>query len=221
MLMHANALTWARTVQKSLPLFFLFICFLSKSYYRKVKNVIYGGYERTWPLSYKIGHRKFRPNYKFLEKNHDIFRVGQDLRGLPCSIPASFSWIFPLTVQIILQNNQIASAKYCTCMIPGMPAWSLSSVITRSFLFIPIKADMPHPWLLLPGATFLSSSADQTSSPWPLPLELKVKVFSNLVKSFPYFSSSYFLPGCQSGLMTAENNHWQSFKDPFHRDGAI
>lgn len=112
---------------KSLSLFFLFIFLLSESYYRKVKNVIYSGYERTWPLSYKIGHRKFRPNYKFLEKNHDIFRVGQDLRGLPCSTPASFSRIFP---QFILQNNQIASAKYCMCMIPGTPAWSLSFVIT-------------------------------------------------------------------------------------------
>lgn len=108
--MHASASS-ARTVQV-ITSFLFFHLPPSESYYTKVRNVIYGDYERAWPFSCKTGHRKFRSNYKRLEKHPGMLRVGQDLRGTLQSCPSPlqsvsleyFHTLFPLTYRTITQH---------------------------------------------------------------------------------------------------------------------
>lgn len=64
MFTHDKAVTSARIVQITAS--FLPFSVVPKSYSTNVTNVTDGGYERTWPFSYKIGHRKFRSNCIFL-----------------------------------------------------------------------------------------------------------------------------------------------------------
>lgn len=71
MSMQATALTSAGTLQiiNSFPLFDL----LLEAIIQKLRM----SYMVT--LSYKRGHRKFRSDGRFLEKNHDILKVARDI----------------------------------------------------------------------------------------------------------------------------------------------
>lgn len=66
------------------------------------------------PLSYKRGHRKFRSDCRFLERNHDILKVAQDIYSQTTLLHSSFSRIFSFTVQFVLQIQSTPKLPFST-----------------------------------------------------------------------------------------------------------
>lgn len=128
-IMHARALMSARTVQ-SIPLSCLFISFLSENYYTKVKDVIYGAYERTQPFSYKIGHRKSgqTPNsWKRIRTFEESDRTEEGCRS-PLQ-PISLGYFHTLC------SLPYRTIKACLLSPAGARYWYTSLVLYHSSLF--------------------------------------------------------------------------------------
>lgn len=129
MFVHARALMSARTVQ-SIPLSCLFISLLPENYYTKVKNVIYGAYERTWPFSYKIGHRKSGQTTNSWRRIKTVEELDRTEEGCPSPLqPISLEYLHTLSS---LPNRTI---KACLLSPAGAWYWYASLVLYHSSLF--------------------------------------------------------------------------------------
>lgn len=199
MFMHARALMSARTV-KNTPPSCLSISLLSENYYTKVKNVIYGAYERTWPFHIK----QDAGNQVKLQIPGEESRHLKSWTGLKRA--ASFSRIFTHTVRFALQNNQGASGKSCRCLVLVRQPGPLSF---QSFLFIHISKQISH----VHGAHYEVHfyRAPQNKSPllYLLLGSSRSRFSTTWFKVFHTLALSHFLLGCQSGPMIAESNPWQ------------
>lgn len=129
MFMHARALMSARTVQ-SIPLSCLFISLLSENYYTKVKNVTYGAYERTWPFSYKIGHRKLGQTTNSWRRIKTFEESDRTEEGCPSPLqPISLEYFHTLC------SLPYSTIKVCLLSPAGARYWYTNLVLYHASLF--------------------------------------------------------------------------------------
>lgn len=129
MFMHARALMSARTVQ-SIPLSCLFISLLSENYYTKVKNVTYGAYERTWPFSYKIGHRKLGQTTNSWRRIKTFEESDRTEEGCPSPLqPISLEYFHTLC------SLPYRTIKVCLLSPAGARYWYTNLVLYHASLF--------------------------------------------------------------------------------------